>query len=215
MKKNQITQKGLERETQVYEFLVDFYRRNGYTPTVRDIISSQALPLKSTASAKHYLDILAEKGKISRSGPYMSGYAIVDVPVEDTSTTKIPFLGNVAAGAPLLAGVENDRTFALPNDYFDVRTQNFLLQVRGNSMIEMGILDGDVILVKKQATAMNGQVVVAQIDNEEVTLKRFYNCGSYIKLHPENSEMEDIIITSEHSFAILGIANGLMRNHIV
>ena len=82
-------------------------------------------------------------------------------------------------------------------------------------MINMGILDGDIVLVKSQNTANNGQIVVAQIDGENVTLKRYYNCGSYIKLKPENDEMEDIIITHEHTFRILGVATGLMRNHIV
>ena len=82
-------------------------------------------------------------------------------------------------------------------------------------MEKVGILDGDVVLVKSQPTANNGQIIVAQIDGNEVTLKRFYNCGSYIKLKPENDDYDDIIVRPDQDFRILGIATGLMRNHIM
>ena len=82
-------------------------------------------------------------------------------------------------------------------------------------MINCGILDGDIVLVKSQNTANNGQIVVAQIDREDVTMKRYYNCGSYIKLKPENDNMEDIIVTPDKFFRILGIPTGLLRNHLI
>ena len=90
----------------------------------------------------------------------------------------------------------------------------FLLNVKGESMKNIGIYNGDMVLVKQQSVARDGEVIVAQIDNNEVTLKRFFNCGTYIRLRPENDDMSDIIITKEREYRILGIATGLMRNRI-
>jgi len=215
--------KSAQKTEAVFEFMKKFYKENGYMPTVREIISLSNCDIKSTASAKTYIDRLVSEGKLAKSDNKNRALKIVDdnvkeiisVNVDNENTTVVPFLGNTAAGAPLAAGVVEDRSYSLPNDYFSLKGNNFLLQVKGSSMINMGILDGDIVLVKSQNTANNGQIVVAQIDGENVTLKRYYNCGSYIKLKPENDEMEDIIITHEHTFRILGVATGLMRNHIV
>lgn len=217
------TKKSKIREEIVYNFVVDFIKKHSYAPTVRDITASKEVGLKSTASAKFYLDKLEASGRISRETKKNRAFKINDVqnflPIEvneenTENISRIPFLGNVAAGYPLLAGVENERSICVPNDFFDVKTQSFLLQIKGDSMKDIGILDRDVVLIKVQNTALNGQIVVAQIDREEVTIKRYYNCGSYIKLHPENSDYKDIIVTPDHEFKILGIATGLMRNHI-
>lgn len=206
----------------ILAFIKLFILKNGYPPTVREIVASPECDIKSTASAKSYIDRLVREGKIVKTGKKNRAIEIVGFStsvmgdqIESSNTTKIPVLGNIAAGQPLLAAVENDRAYSLPNDYFAVKNQNFLLQVKGTSMIEAGILDGDMVLIKAQSDAANGQIVVAQIDNEEVTLKRYYNCTSYIKLKPENSSMEDIIVSPSQSFRILGVAIGLMRNHIL
>ena len=140
---------------------------------------------------------------------------MADDSLSSVNATRIPLLGNIAAGQPLYAAVEDSQSYTLPNDYFEIKNEMFLLQVKGHSMEKIGIMDGDIVLIKSQPTANNGQIVVAQIDGNEVTLKRFYNCGSYIKLKPENDDYDDIIVTPDQSFRILGIAKGLMRNHIV
>lgn len=218
-----------EKEEIIYNFLRDYTLKYGYPPTVREIVDNPKCGIKSTASAKQYLDYLAEDGKIIKSASKFRAIEVVDVKkampdqpladdsLESVNATRIPLLGNIAAGQPLYAAVEDSTKYTLPNDYFKIKFNNemFLLQIKGHSMEKIGIMDGDVVLIKSQPTANNGQIVVAQIDGNEVTLKRYYNCGSYIKLKPENDDYDDIIVTPEQSFRILGIATGLMRNHIV
>ena len=219
--------KTIEKADIIYNFLREYTLKYGYPPTVREIVDNPKCGIKSTASAKQYLDLLAEDGKIIKSASKFRAIEVVDVkkPVPDkpladdslssVNATRIPLLGNIAAGQPLYAAVEDSQSYTLPNDYFEIKNEMFLLQVKGHSMEKIGIMDGDIVLIKSQPTANNGQIVVAQIDGNEVTLKRFYNCGSYIKLKPENDDYEDIIVTPDQSFRILGIATGLMRNHIV
>ena len=219
--------KTIEKADIIYNFLREYTLKYGYPPTVREIVDNPKCGIKSTASAKQYLDYLAEDGKIIKSASKFRAIEVVDVkkpmpenPLADDSlssvnATRIPLLGNIAAGQPLYAAVEDSQSYTLPNDYFEIKNEMFLLQVKGHSMEKIGIMDGDIVLIKSQPTANNGQIVVAQIDGNEVTLKRFYNCGSYIKLKPENDDYDDIIVTPDQSFRILGIAKGLMRNHIV
>ena len=216
-----------EKAAIIYEFLKEYTLKYGYPPTVREIADNPKCGIKSTASAKQYLDRLAEDGKIVKSASKFRAIEVVgvkkekpenpllDSQAEALNATKVPLLGNIAAGQPLYAAVEDSVSYSMPNDFFTIKNEMFLLQVKGDSMEQVGILNGDVVLIRSQPTAQNGQIVVAQIDGNEVTLKRFYNCGSYIKLKPENDRYEDIIITPEHQFRILGVATGLMRNHIV
>ena len=216
-----------EKAAIIYKFLIDYTEEFGYPPSVREIVDNPACGIKSTASAKQYLDRLAADNKIVKSSSKFRAFkvigaskkdpkdAILDSPEDALFATNVPLLGNIAAGQPLYAAVDNSRSYAMPNDFFSIKSEMFLLQVKGDSMEQMGILDGDVVLIKSQPTANNGQIVVAQIDGNEVTLKRFYNCGSYIKLKPENDKYNDIIVTSDQQFRILGVATGLMRNHIV
>ncbi len=199
-----------------YQFIKDFIAKNNYPPSVREICMS--VGFKSTASAQFYLNKLEENGLIRRSASKNRTIEIVDdessAPVTDDMLERVPFWGNIAAGEPLLAGVEVDTSFALPTDFFHIDDRSFLLKVRGSSMMDIGILDGDMVLIRQQAYANNGDIVVAQINNEEVTLKRFFKEKDCIRLHPENSLMEDIIVTPDQDFAILGIISGLLRNNI-
>ncbi len=219
--------KTTEKANAIYKFLLDYTNKYGYPPTVREIVDNPACGIKSTASAKQYLDRLAEDNKIIKTASKFRAidvvgadktkkeYKYAEGTAESINATKVPLLGNIAAGQPLYAAVEDSRSYSMPNDFFTIKNEMFLLQVKGTSMEKVGILDGDVVLIKSQPTAQNGQIIVAQIDGNEVTLKRFYNCGSYIKLKPENDSMSDIIVTPDQEFRILGIATGLMRNHIV
>ncbi|MDE5654511.1 MAG: transcriptional repressor LexA [Clostridia bacterium] len=237
MAKSKTIEKTAEKCVKTLEFIKDFLDKNGYPPTVREICNN--VGFKSTASAQYYLDKLEEQGEIRKGDNKNRAIEIVNKTfttsikdniksvsndiVDDsllvsqemfTNLVTIPMLGNVAAGAPLFADVENDTSYTVPSDYFNCRGQMFLLNVKGESMKNIGILNGDLVLVKQQNVAKDGDVIVAQIDNNEVTLKRFYNCGSYIRLKPENDEMSDIIVTSDREFRILGLAVGLMRNKI-
>lgn len=219
--------KTIEKAQIIYDFLRDYTLKYGYPPTVREIVDNPKCGIKSTASAKHYLDVLAEQGRIVKSASKFRALEVVDAKrekpdhpliedsLESLNATRVPLLGNIAAGQPLYAAVEDSKSYSMPNDFFSIKNEMFLLQVKGHSMEKVGILDGDVVLVKSQPTANNGQIIVAQIDGNEVTLKRFYNCGSYIKLKPENDDYDDIIVRPDQDFRILGIATGLMRNHIM
>ena len=238
MAKGKTIEKTAEKCVKTLEFIKDFLDKNGYPPTVREICNN--VGFKSTASAQYYLDKLEEQGEIRKGDNKNRAIEIVNktfiASANDNSQTisnnttdnntlinsqemftnlvTIPMLGNVAAGAPLFADVENDTSYTVPSDYFNCKGQMFLLNVKGESMKNIGILNGDLVLVRQQNVAKDGDVIVAQIDNNEVTLKRFYNCGTYIRLKPENDEMSDIIVTSDREFRILGLAVGLMRNKI-
>lgn len=217
-------EKTAEKCTKTLEFIKKFVETNGYPPTVREICSQ--VGFKSTASAKYYLDKLEEQGVIKKGGNKNRAIEVVNKESDSLppelklpkdvfhNTITIPMLGNVAAGAPLYADVENDSSYAIPSDYFNCKGRMFLLNVKGESMKNIGIYNGDMVLVRQQEVARDGDIIVAQIDNNEVTLKRYYHCGSYIRLHPENDQMSDIIVSSDRDFKILGIATGLMRNKI-
>ena len=230
MAKSKTIEKTAEKCSRTLDFIKKFVDENGYPPTVREICSQ--VGFKSTASAKYYLDKLEEQGVIRKGDNKNRAIEIVEKLSNDTPLSQIksdniknadeifanlisvPMLGNVAAGSPLFADVENDTSYAIPNDFFNCKGQMFLLNVKGESMKNIGIYNGDMVLVKQQNVARDGEVIVAQIDNNEVTLKRFFNCGSYIRLRPENDDMSDIIVTKDRDFRILGIATGLMRNRI-
>lgn len=222
MAKSKTIEKTAEKCSLTLEFIKDFVDKKGYPPTVREICSQ--VGFKSTASAKYYLDKLEEQGAIRKGDNKNRAIEIVEKPLESDNIKNVndvfknlisvPMLGNVAAGAPLYADVENDTAYTIPSDYFKCKGQMFLLNVKGESMKNIGIYNGDMVLVKQQSVARDGEVIVAQIDNNEVTLKRYFNCGTYIRLRPENDDMSDIIVTYEQEFRILGIATGLMRNRI-
>lgn len=203
--------KSAQKLEQTYQFIKDFVARNNYPPSVREICS--VVGFKSTASAQYYLTKLEENGLIRKSDGKNRTIEIMDndsTPSQDFA--KVPFLGNIAAGEPLLAAVEVDQTYNLPSDFFRYDDKSFLLKVKGSSMIDIGILDGDMVLINAQNTANDGDIIVAQIDNEEVTLKRFFKEKDHIRLHPENSFMSDIIVEPDHQFRILGVISGLLRN---
>ena len=235
--KGKTIEKTAEKCTKTLNFIKSFVDKNGYPPTVREICN--IVGFKSTASAKYYLDKLEEQGLIrkgdnknraievvDKTAPFSPSVQISNDNLNDNTVNLIsgeemfanlvtvPMLGNVAAGSPLYADVENDMSYTIPSDYFNCRGQLFLLNVKGESMKNIGILNGDMVLVRQQNVAKDGDVIVAQIDNNEVTLKRYYNCGTYIRLKPENDDLDDIIVTKDQEFRILGIATGLMRNKI-
>ena len=206
-----------KREKAILRFIEKQIKLKGYPPSVREI--GKAVDLKSTATVHGYLNQLEEKGYIKkeqqkgRTLKLLKGGALENQETftpgnKDVYTEKelveVPVIGKITAGAPILA-VENV-TDTFPIDFVG-NSESFMLTVRGESMIEAGILDGDYILVKKQDTAMNGEIVVALIE-DEATVKTFYKEKDHIRLQPENSTMDPIIVPD---CKILGKVAGVFR----
>lgn len=196
------------QQRKVYEYILDFVRRKGYPPSVREI--GEALGLTSSSTVHGHLTRLAEKGYIYRDPTKPRAIELLVDPITDdlrAPTAFVPVVGQVTAGAPILAEDNVEEYFPLPEQL--VRDQAvFMLRVRGDSMIEAGILDGDHVIVRQQQVADSGDIVVARID-DEATVKRFFREKGYIRLQPENSQMEPIIV--EHC-DIVGKVIGVFRH---
>lgn len=188
------------KEQEMYDYICQVLRRSGFAPTVREI--QDALGIKSTCTVHAYLDRLEQKGYIKKSPGKSRTIRTSEVDSQVRSeTVRIPLVGQVAAGMPILA-VENIERHI--DFQFAGRTYNpndlYALRVKGSSMINVGIHSGDIIIVKKQSHAENGQIVVALIE-DEATVKTFYRENGHFRLQPENDTMEPIIVKE---LAILG-----------
>ena len=208
-----------KREKDILKFIEKQLNENGYPPSVREIC--QAVGLKSTATVHAYLNRLEDNGYIARRDKMGRTLQLLKggkkyKPAKENEETKnvyagkelvdVPVIGKITAGAPILAVENITDTFPIPIDFIG-NSECFMLTVRGESMIEAGILDGDYILVRKQNTAENGEIVVALID-DEATVKTFYKEKDHIRLQPENSTMDPIIVPN---CKILGKVAGVFR----
>lgn len=190
-----------EKIQSVYKFIVDYVDENGFPPSVREICSKCSV--KSTASAYYYIEKLKAQGLLVKN-PSKKRAITVAHSKKDFST--IPLVGTITAGSPILAVENLDGYIPLPNEFSETEDL-FALRVSGNSMINAGIYDKDIIIVKKCSNAENGEIIVALID-ESVTVKRFFKKHDCIILHPENDTMQDMIFDD---VKILGIVKGLLR----
>jgi repressor LexA len=191
-----------ERQKEIYEFIRDKIEGRGFGPTVREI--GEEFEIKSPNGVMCHLKALEKKGLIKRTGFRARAIQLTD---HRPPSVGIPFLGLVAAGAPTLAVEQQDRLevhdlFGGPN--------NYALRVRGQSMIENHIDDGDFVIIRKQETAENGERVVAMI-HDEVTLKRFFRDKNHVRLEPANGTMKPIIVDATEDIRILGVLVGVMR----
>ena len=205
-----------KREKAILKFIEKQINAKGYPPSVREI--GKAVDLKSTATVHGYLNQLEEKGYIKKEtqkgrtlkllkGGILEGQQRLDKPVYNgKELVDVPVIGKITAGEPILAVENVTDTFPIPVDFVG-NHETFMLVVRGESMIEAGILDGDYILVKRQNTAHNGEIVVALI-GDEATVKTFYKEKDHIRLQPENSTMDPIIVPT---CEILGKVAGVFR----
>lgn len=194
------------KQTEVLEYIKQEILKKGYSPSVREIC--EAVHLKSTSSVHSHLETLEKKGYIRRDPTKSRAIEITDdsFNLSRREMVNVPILGHVAAGEPLLA-VENIQDyFPIPVDYMPNK-ETFILIVKGESMVNVGILDGDMIIVQQQPTARNGEIVVALVD-DSATVKTFYKENGYCRLQPENDYMDPIIV--DHC-EILGKVIGLMR----
>jgi len=194
------------KQSEILEYIKSEILNRGYPPAVREIC--EAVHLKSTSSVHSHLETLEKNGYIRRDPTKPRAIEIIDDNFNLTrrEVVNVPILGNVAAGQPLLA-VENIETyFPIPTEFLP-NAETFMLRVKGESMINVGIFDGDNVLVEKQSTARNGEMVVALVE-DSATVKTFYKEDGYIRLQPENDTMDPIIVPD---CQILGKVIGIFR----
>lgn len=185
----------------VLNYIQKFMDENGYAPTVREICRGTGI--SSTCTVFLIMERLAKNGLINKRNKQ---YRAVAINGRGSSVT-VPLIGTVAAGTPIFATENYDGYYSIPSNFFSGEDL-FMLNVQGSSMIKIGMFDGDKIVVHKQDTAENGDIVVALVD-DSATVKRFFKRGKKIILHPENDDMEDFIFDD---VKILGKVVGLMRN---
>lgn len=195
-----------EKEQKVLEFIISQIKDTGYPPSVREIC--KAIGFKSTCSAHQYIQKLVDKGYLEKSNLKMRALKVVCDSKEDT--VDLPIVGKVAAGEPILATENIEDYFSVGESFFTkdaLKDDNFVLRVQGESMINVGINNGDFIVVSKRSAARNGEIVVAMIDGE-ATVKTYYKEKTYIRLQPENDTMDPII---SDRVEIIGKVVGLFR----
>ena len=195
----------MDKTQEVYEFIVRFITENRYPPTIREI--GEHLKFDSTSSVSYHLTKLENQGKITRDPKKNRAIELTDRIVENS--IALPVVGEIAAGQPILAE-EQDMDKILISENFFTGTNLFVLKVKGESMIECGIFDGDYVVINKQSVANNGEIVACLIENE-ATVKRFYKENGCFRLQPENSSMLPIFT---NNLQILGKVVGLIRNNI-
>ena len=195
-----------KRQKQFYDFIKRFIERRGFAPTLEEIKKHFRL---STLSGVHeHIDNLVDKGFLVKNENIARGVSLMEI---TTGLIKIPLLGTIAAGAPITLFDVPKETIAIPKNKLPASSNVYALRVVGNSMVDENINDGDVVLIKHQQTAENGQKVVALIDNQEATLKKFYRERGQIRLQPANSRMEPIIVKSDRNITIQGIVLDVIK----
>jgi repressor LexA len=195
-----------ERQRDILNFIKEFQRERGIAPTHREICDQ--FGFSSYGTVYKHLSLLEKKGLIRRDWNQKRGVELVerDEP-RDSAVRELPLFGYIAAGRPLDVDV-SDETIAVP-EHLTSRGENYVLKVRGDSMIEDGILDGDLVIIARRERADNGEMVVANV-NGEVTLKRIYREGERVRLQPANSMMSPIFAPAA-DVAVQGVVVGLMR----
>lgn len=198
------------KQSEILEYIKNQILNKGYPPSVRDIC--EAVNLRSTSSVHAHLETLEKNGYIRRDPTKPRAIEIIDDNFNLTrrEVVNVPLLGQVAAGQPILAVENITNYFPIPAEYIS-NEDTFMLKVKGDSMINMGIYENDLILVKKQSTARNGEVIVALVD-DSATVKRFYKEDGHYRLQPENDFMDPIIVDNVE---IVGKVIGLIRLNIV
>ena len=194
-----------ERMDQIFKYIKEFLIAKGYPPSVREI--GKAVGLKSSSTVHGYLNQLEEAGLIHRDPTKPRAIDLLeDKPWE--RTVNVPLIGTVTAGTPILAQENIEEVFAFPQSLLGTTSETFMLKVDGDSMIKAGIFDGDYIMVRQQNTANNSDIVVALVNGEAATVKRFFKEKNQIRLQPENDSMEPFY---EKDVTILGKVIGVYR----
>ena len=196
-----------KKQQEILDYMKNEILNRGFPPSVREIC--EAVNLKSTSSVHSHLEALEKNGYIRRDATKPRAIEITDdnFNLVRREVVNVPLIGTVAAGQPVLAVENIEAYFPIPAEYMP-NEQSFMLRVKGDSMINAGIFDGDQVLVRQQATAENGDMVVALVE-DSATVKTFYKENGYYRLQPENDNMEPIIVTG--NLQILGKVFGVFR----
>ena len=201
-----------EKQVLVLEFIKEQLAAKGYPPSVREICS--AVDIKSTSTVHGYLNKLESKGYIRRDPTKPRAIEVLGLSSDNVTglnqeIVNIPLVGHITAGQPILAVENIDEYIPLPVNLVK-GSDNFILRVKGESMINAGILNDDYIVVDRKNTASNSQIVVALINGESSTVKRFFKEGNLVRLQPENEFMEPLIL-DERYVDIIGVVTGVFR----
>ncbi|MFD2682684.1 transcriptional repressor LexA [Bacillus seohaeanensis] len=198
-----------KRQNDILEYIKEAVRTKGYPPSVREI--GEAVGLASSSTVHGHLARLESKGLIRRDPTKPRAIEILNLEEDNIprqNVVNVPLIGKVTAGQPITAVENVEEFFPLPERLAPADEQVFMLEIMGDSMIEAGILNGDFVIVRQQQAANNGDIVVAMTEEDEATVKRFFKEKDYIRLQPENSIMEPIIL---RNVSILGKVIGVYR----
>ena len=200
-----------DKQVKILNFIKEEIYNKGYPPSVREIC--KAVNLKSTSTVHSHLNKLEDKKYIKKGNNKNRAIELINNEVnkydsEKKEMTNLPLIGDIAAGSPILAYENVEDVYPIPIDWVG-KEESFMLKVKGDSMIDAGIFSGDYVIISKQYTASNGQIVAALID-DEATLKTFYKEKNYIRLQPENKNMEPIIAKDVE---ILGVLKCVIRRY--
>ncbi|MHA8263091.1 transcriptional repressor LexA [Lactobacillaceae bacterium Melli_B3] len=198
------------RQITILRFIWNSLKKQGYPPTVREIC--EGVNLSSTSTVYGHITRLQKKGLLKKNPTKTRALEITELGLQkldvNTNTDEMPLLGQVAAGEPILAMENVSDYFPIPPEFKNLSDSLFMLTIKGNSMVNIGILNQDQVIVKKQTTAENGEVVIAMNDDNEVTCKRFFKEADHYRLQPENDTMSPIIL---NHVSIIGKVIGLYR----
>ncbi len=182
------------RQKQILKFIKDYIEKYGYSPTLGEI--ADAMGVSSLATVHEHLQALVQKGVIRKFEGSVRGIEVLDQKISQAlQGIELPVLGFIAAGQPIMPYTDPDATISVSPSLVSTKKRSYVLQVKGDSMIEDGILDGDFVIIEEQNIAYDGDIVVALLDNGLATLKRFYKEPNRIRLEPANSTMEPIYAT--------------------
>ena len=194
-----------KRQRQILDFITEFTYDNGFAPSLREI--GDHFNLSSPATIHAHVQALKQKGMLKTSFNEARSIEIVPASVDWTASLELPLVGLITAGEPIEAVEERD-TIAVPSDFVTDSANSYVLRVKGESMIEEGILDGDYVIVERNPSPQNDDVVVALLNNAYATLKKFYRESKRIRLQPANSSMKPIYAADP---LIQGVVRGVIR----
>ena len=198
------------KQKQILDFIKQYIEKYTYAPTLGEI--AEAIGVSSLATVHEHLAALAAKGVIKKYEGAVRGIEVLDQQISSAlSGVELPILGYIAAGQPIMTYTDPNATIKISPSMVSGKKRSYVLQVKGDSMIEEGILDGDHVIIEEQNTATNGEIVVALLDNGLATLKRFFREPNRIRLEPANSAMESIYVNDPDSLKIQGKCTGVIR----
>jgi repressor LexA len=183
-----------KRQKEILDFIRNYIDKYGYSPTLGEI--AEAMGVSSLATVHEHLQALVKKGIIKKFDGAVRGIEILDEKISSAlKDIELPVLGFIAAGQPIMTYTDPDATVAVPPAMINTKKKSYVLQVKGDSMIEDGILDGDFVIIEETNVARDGEIVVALLDSGLATLKRFFKEPNRIRLEPANAAMEPIYAT--------------------